>query len=394
MAKFPRLNTATLRAFDISYDTTHEDRAFRGRGDFLRAFPKNLLGDLDVDNYVIGHRRPTFCDYVEAKTRSWAAIQGATSFKFGIYYGKTKSDSHVTYRFTSKYGDTKASAFKAVKEALLDLVSLGARKNLDFAAIDANPLSQLFKAKILSLYYPERFINVCSAEHLEMLGSELGSPEDLFTSEYQHLLAQAKLTHPVTRSWSNPKFMAFLYETYVPGRKPTNTMQKPRKKGHRRVNFEDVQGERDEIGKAAEEYALAWEKERLSGAALDHLIPKMEDRRDRPSYGYDFLSHTSSKQRRYIEVKSVGKLPSGEGHRFFLSDNQHSVSKSKEHHDAYFFYLVYFDGNRQPVDLRPIAADKLYDLVEMVPASYVVRFDHARRAMISYLCKRASPAAI
>lgn len=383
MAKLPALDAAALRAFHDSYDTTREDRAFRVRGDFLRAFPRNRLEGLDVDNYVIGHKRPTFCDYVEAKTRSWAAIQGATAFKFGIYYGKTKSDPRITYRFTSKYGDTKDSAFKAVKEAVLDLVNLGGKENLDFAAIDANPLSQLFKAKILSLYYPENFLNVCSAEHLEMLGIELGFAEHLPTSEYQHLLARAKMMHLVTRSWSNPKFMAYLYETYVrPEHKPTSTIRKPRTKRHRRVNFEDVQDQRDAIGKAAEEYAFAWEKERLTGANLDHLISKIEDRRDRPSYGYDFLSYTSTKQPRYIEVKSVGKLPSGEGHRFFLSDNEHSVSISAEHRHAYFFYLVFFDGNGQPMDLRPVPAKDLYELVEIMPASYVVRFDFARPTVI------------
>ena len=81
-----------LHAFQSSYDTSQEDKALNSRGAFLRAFPKNALGNLAVDDYVIGLKRPTFCDFVEAKTRSWAYIQGATSFKFGIYFGRTKSD--------------------------------------------------------------------------------------------------------------------------------------------------------------------------------------------------------------------------------------------------------------------------------------------------------------
>ncbi|HEX5337106.1 MAG TPA: DUF3883 domain-containing protein, partial [Gallionella sp.] len=101
---------------------------------------------------------------------------------------------------------------------------------------------------------------------------------------------------------------------------------------------------------------------------------KMEDRRDRPGYGYDFLSYTSKNQQRFIEVKSVGKLPKGEGHRFFLSDNEHSVSKSANQRDDYYFYLVFFDGNGKPTELQPILACDLYKLAEMLPASYVVRF--------------------
>lgn len=376
MATRPHFNAAALRVFNTSYDTTREDRAFQSRGDFLRAFPRNRLGDLDIKNYVIGRRQPTFCDYVEAKTRSWAAIQGATAIKFGIYYGRTKSDPRVAYRFASKFGETKANAFKAVKQALLHLVSLGAQKKPNFAAIDANPLSQLFKAKILSLYYPERFLNVCSADHLEMLGIELGFAEGLHTSEYQHLLTQSKLMHAVTRSWSNPKFMEFLYATYVRAeRVRARTVQKHKTMQHRRVNFENIQNQRDAIGKAAENYAFAWERERLRGAGLKRLIPRIEDRRDRPSYGYDFLSYTSTKNPRYIEVKSVRKLPGNEGYRFFLSENEHLTSKSSQHLHAYFFYLVFFDGNGEPVDLHPMPAKDIYELGEMLPASYIVRFD-------------------
>lgn len=372
-------DTVQLQAFEKTYDITHEDIAAQTRGQFLEAFPLKKLPNLKLDDYVIGYQRPTFCTYVEAKTRPWANIQGATSGKFGIYFGKTKSDPKKIYRFTRKFGNTKEDAFRSIKAALLALIRLGQASNLDFEAIDANPLSQMFKAKILSLYFPNRFLNVCSADHLELLGTELGYGIDRPASEYQHLLLQEKLLNSLTKEWSNPKFMAFLYDTYVrTDDKPTATVQKPRKKIHRTVNFEDVQNSRDAIGKAAEEFALEWEKQRLAGVGLAQLIPKIEDRSDRPGYGYDLLSYTAPRQHRYIEVKSVGKLSNGEGYRFFLSDNEHTMSLSAEHRRDYFFYLVFFDGNGQPKELRPICSNELYQKSEMSPASYVVRFDFAK----------------
>ncbi len=371
-----QLDSATLRNYDKSYDTSREDKAFRARGDFLRAFPKDKLKDLTIDEYVIGHHRPTFCNYVEGLTRAWANILGSTSFKFGIYYGRTKTDPTVTYRFASRFGTTKEAAFQSVKNALLTLVAEGGKQNPDFAAIDDNPLAQTIKAKILSLYYPERFLNICSAEHLEELGADLGLGRDLYVSEYQHELLRLKETHSVTKSWGNPKFMNFLYDTRIRADKePAETLQKPKQKKHRRVNFEDVQDERNAIGKAAEEFALAWETERLSGAGLDELIPMIEDRRDRPGYGYDFLSHTSKRKPRYIEVKSVGKQAGGNGYRFFLSDNEHLVSTSPDHRRDYYFYLVFFNGDGEPADLLPLLASDLYQKAGMSPASYVIRFD-------------------
>jgi hypothetical protein len=41
----------------------------------------------------------------------------------------------------------------------------------------------------------------------------------------------------------------------------------------------------------------------------------------------------------------------------------------------YYFYLVFFDGSRKPVDLLAILADQLYRGAEMLPSSYEVRFD-------------------
>ncbi|AIY39894.1 hypothetical protein LT85_0734 [Collimonas arenae] len=372
------LNPAALKVFEKSYNTSHEDIAIRTRGEFLNAFPLSKLNYIDLDEYVIGHQTPTFCTYVEVKTRPWASIQGATAKKFGIYFGKTASDPQLIYRFSAKFGITKNNAFQSVKTALLDLIYQGGQKNLDFATINVNPLSPMFKAKILSLYFPDQFLNVCSPDHLELLASIFKFPTDLVTCEYQHLLIQAKLSHSLTDKWSNPKFMAFLYDTYVneePG--AAVGIQKPRKKVHRKVNFEDLQKQRGIIGKAAEDYALEWEKDRLTGANLSHLISKIDVRTNRPGYGYDFLSHTLPTQQRFIEVKSVAKLSREEGYRFFLSENEHSTSLTNEHRDQYFFYLVFFDGNGQPIELLPIRADALYDTASLAPAAYVVQFDRS-----------------
>ena len=232
----------------------------------------------------------------------------------------------------------------------------------------------MFKAKILSLYFQERFLNVCSSEHLELLASKLGLPDDLGSSEYQNQLLKVKRHNATTRAWSNPKFMRFLYHTYIPKeRKAPSSVEKPRAKIHRKTNFEDMQAQRGAIGKKAEEYALNWEKQRLRGADLARLIGTIEDRRDRPSFGYDFLSHSAAGRPRFIEVKSVAKLE--EGHRFFLSDYEYSVSCSTEHRDSCYFYLVFFDRGGEPKNLVTLLAAKLYEHAEMTPSSYMVRFD-------------------
>lgn len=372
------LSPALLKDFEKNYDPDREAKAEQSRGEFLEAFPIVRLNRLKLNDYVIGLKRPTFCDRVEVRTRPWAVIQGSTAIKFGIYFGATKSDATKEYRFASKFGNDTTSAFRGVRSALVDLVNLGRDEGLDFSAIDANPLSQMFKAKILSLYFPERFINACSADHLKMIGQTLGFEPNLPVSQYQHLIVQAKHGNGVTQGWSNPKFTAFLYRTIVRADAVAETtMHQPAKKAHRKVNFEDIQDQRDRIGKAAEEFAVRWEKQRLDGADLSDLIGAIEDRREQPGYGYDFMSHSGHGRPRYIEVKSVGKIR-GEGYRFFLSENERSVSEATEYADDYFFYLVFFDGHGKPEHLTSVLAKKMYEHAEMLPASYTVRFNIER----------------
>lgn len=88
--KSDRLAKNLLRDFEKTYDHDREARALQSRGEFLAEFPIERLNRLKRDNYVIGLQKPTFCDRVEVRTRSWAVIQGSTAIKFGIYFGKKK----------------------------------------------------------------------------------------------------------------------------------------------------------------------------------------------------------------------------------------------------------------------------------------------------------------
>lgn len=366
-----------LQNFSEIFDSMREDKAVITRGEFLRHYPLEKLQRLTLDEYVIGKDTPSFCAYVEAKTRSWANVQGATSSKFGIYFGKTKHDPEKKYRVTKKFGNNTEEAFRNVKKELLNLIEAGKSKN--FKAIDENPHSQMFKAKILSLYFPDLYLNICSADHIEHLALETGVPEKQFTSEYQHLLVKKKLDNVVSRDWSNPKFMAFLYDKYLP-KKPKaspSRIVKKRQKVRRKVNFEDINANRDKIGKLSEEFAIKWEKDRLIGLGYNELADKIKDRRDTPSYGYDYLSYNSPKNNRYIEVKSVGRDKVEGCHRFFLSDNELTISLSDEYSDNYYFYLVFYGKDGQPCDVLAKRAKEFYENSETTSCAYVVRFDIA-----------------
>ena len=63
--------------------------------------------------------------------------------------------------------------------------------------------------------------------------------------------------------------MAYLYKVYVRAELGgERSIKKPKIRKHRRVDFEEMQKQKAEIGRIAEDYALKWEKDRLAGARL------------------------------------------------------------------------------------------------------------------------------
>lgn len=102
-------------------------------------------------------------------------FRGATAFKFGIYFGRVKSDSQEKYQFTAKIWQERHSRVCGGEGGVTELVPEGAQNKHDFEAIDGNPLSSMFKAKILSLYFPDRFLPVCNPDHLDLLARKVST---------------------------------------------------------------------------------------------------------------------------------------------------------------------------------------------------------------------------
>src|SRR5215831_10062630 len=111
---------------------------------FVKDYPIKKIQNLERDEFVIGKGagNQSFCYRVERQMDLLGRILGATAFKFGIYYGKTKSDSIEKYRFARHWGNDPDTAFAAVKQAIVDL--LQAAVNNDHAGIERNRLSPMF----------------------------------------------------------------------------------------------------------------------------------------------------------------------------------------------------------------------------------------------------------
>jgi hypothetical protein len=368
--------TKAATKFDKAYDGLWEDEADMQRGEFLDRFPADSLPALSLKQYAIGQNKgQTFCHWAEPGTDKWARIKGATANKFGIYYGFAGKASNERFRYTKKFagdlplsgGETKV--YRSVHRALVNLVASG--EALDFEAVDANPLSQMLKAKILSLYFDDLYLPICSKDILLDIGLELEIDSDSPSQVQHEALGLKKMA--AFQGWSNLKLTDFLLRLVSGGAKglaPAAPEAPPRKPKvpnlDHEPDFEALAKAAREKGEKSERFAWKREQIRLRYRGMKALIPKMQDRTKTPRYGYDFESFSDGGEPRYIEVKTFTRS------KFFLSAGELRIAQDDEKGRRYFFYLVTYDKDGEPDDCLIYRAADVLGWCELKPQNFVV----------------------
>lgn len=164
---------------------------------FLIEFPLERLKNLTIEEYTNLNKSDSFCYWVETKLRKLGSIQGATSYKFGIYeFNKEPREcsgySHdEKYAWLSKYGSDSKSAYETI---LSNLVKVAECARLgDFDSIDNIDMSNMFKWKIAFLYSDYKLLNVFSEDGIRYLSKKFGmenTEKATFSQMYKYLLEQ------------------------------------------------------------------------------------------------------------------------------------------------------------------------------------------------------------
>ena len=129
---------------------------------FVSDYSVQKLTGLKKEQYVYGTgSKNTFCYRVTHELYQWGSIRNGTPNKYGFYFKPNAEDNESNYRCNKVFGNTDTEvatneAFDKVKLALFDLIVAG--NNGDFKAIQDNPLSTIFKGKVLCIYYPDKYM--------------------------------------------------------------------------------------------------------------------------------------------------------------------------------------------------------------------------------------------
>ncbi|CAA6826143.1 MAG: Unknown protein [uncultured Sulfurovum sp.] len=379
------MKTTEIREYQVDFEkfrtsiNSEYKELFRLVNNFKKDYPLEKIKILKLDDYVSGKGDPTtFCNRIENELNEWGNIHGSTAKKFGIYYGVDGDDKEKKYRVgKSTFGSSSDKAFKSIKSSIIELI----KNEDDYEILKKNPISPMFKGKILSIYHFEKFLNIFSASHLNYFINTL-SLENTSSSEIdkQKKLLNFKNNDPLMKNWSIFEFSKFLYHSFG---KPNDEMKekqvpKELKKFIQKdfppiekikVEYVDLQTDKlvesgkkllnripkkidylaqskefQRTGDRGEQIAVMEERQRLIKNSRPDLAKKVEQvSRSDDSLGYDIKSYDDSGKEKYIEVKST--LSSFDFCNIYISENELNVSKSK---DNYFFYIVYDAGSKAP----------------------------------------------
>ena len=181
---------------------------------FVSDYSIQNIQKLSIEEYVYGAgSKKSFCYRVANELIEWGSIRNGTPNKYGIYFDPKTERICVVKRFgNADTADSIQAAFQNLKFYICDLIAAGGRE--DYDSIISNPLSIMFKNKLLCIYYPDKYINIYSIDHIQFFMDVLNIPYNS-SDNYLNWLKQIiiwKNNNSITSRWTNHEFSNFLYQ--------------------------------------------------------------------------------------------------------------------------------------------------------------------------------------
>ncbi|MCT6838140.1 DUF3883 domain-containing protein [Lactobacillus rizhaonensis] len=408
-----------LAEFDYMLDSFDKDSENLNqlRCDFVNKYTLSYIKNrMKLDDFVVGkENKNSFCYELEFNLAQLGSIKGSSSKKFGIYYSQKENKYIITKAWERKNIE---ESFIEIKNAIIEIIKLGEKDGKDaIEKIDSIPLSSIFKYKILSVYYPNNYLNIFSKNPLLYFLFQF-NPECNFQNnsiyEMQKKLIRIKNSNKIVKNWTNIEFGNYLFYLF-PKVKHLNTSDnsnrqeqnnftlqtpvnpdiyryeykkiydnpvvidvqttkysKPSKKVRSKskktkINYLVREQKNNRLGKIGEKIVYNFEVKNVK--MFGNLKVKWQSKVD-DSLGYDILSYEEDGSPRYIEVKTTEQKNNNEELNFFISHNELEKAKVLEN---YWIYQVYFTFDKQPV-IKKLKDPFKKDKIKLQPTLYLAHF--------------------
>lgn len=365
------------------------------RNDFSTKFNLNKLMTMPINEFVIGksqideNGKNAFCYVLETQMKKLGEMRGATVEKFGIWYSKDEED----YKYTNKYGNTVDEAYKNVIEAICKLIVAG--NNDDYESIDNSLIPPLFKGKILSTYYPDKYLPIFKNEDVDKFLNVLDITYDVHQyntlEKKKRLLRNFKNSNQLLNKYSDFYFVRFLYSTYKKELKEEHTVngeidynmevvhfnylgrhisENKNNYRSRETDYEKINRNKKDIGNRGENAVLNYEKNNLKELGLNDLAERVE-LSENDAIGYDILSFNPDGTEKHIEVKTNSNS-SNKILDFYITDNEFKKIEEDPYYNIYYLFSIKKNPKIHVVNKELLAKEKD---VYLQPVLYKVSID-------------------
>ena len=146
------------------------DSAESGRVEFISKFPIDQISKLQIDEYVAGNGKNSFSYWLEFKEIGFG-IGGGNASKFGVY--KAKKDGNYYYKKKQLTGQELDDFFSNIKSGILQALKYTESNEIEKIKTIEIPLWNMVLQKILSIYYPDKFLTIGSPTVLIKCAKEI-----------------------------------------------------------------------------------------------------------------------------------------------------------------------------------------------------------------------------
>lgn len=205
-----------VEKFDKTYESTYKTDDEELRLEFIKQFPIESLENLKLERYALGKQPNNMCWWLEFHTVPLGSIKGGNAKKFKIYY--SSKDGKWIY----------PNHFSNVEEAWIEL-----RKSIfnfinnfrvgKYELLDDNSMissMNMFKTKLLYMYFPEKLLPVYSLDHIKKLLKYFGYKDDAIRDlnivKANMELKKIQSNIDEFKNWDGLKFMRFIYSEIFP----------------------------------------------------------------------------------------------------------------------------------------------------------------------------------
>lgn len=356
---------------DYPYDRFCEDikKDIEVREHFVNKFTVAKIMNMSIDDYAIGradidleHGKDTFCYLIERRMENLGGMRGSTSKKFGVWYVPKEQ----RYKHTDRFGSSVKEAFEKIRKEIVFL--LISANNDDYEGIESCKIASVFKGKILSTYFPEKYLCIFNEEDIDKFLNILDIRYDLHErntlEKKKELLQEYKNKNKTFKNYSDYYFVVFLYRTFKKELETKNTIageidydiqfvdfeyiqrhpEKNSKNNYRsrETDYEKINRNKKNIGNRGENAVLINEINKLKSLGLNDYanqvcIPEND------ACGYDIRSFDENGNEIHIEVKTNSS--NKKYLDFYITQNELEHLMQDEN---YYIYYLFDIKNKHP----------------------------------------------